>query len=144
MLFKLALVSWLDPSCENYQFWWQCSFARSAHARGMVSILHAQSYISKLRAMHRWLRQSAKPSSRELSQHFQTAGSPRIPGRWILDRNAKRLDRAIDRGESTRSIERRGLLDPLRLHSLYRGIITAQHLPNRRYSYRRQTTFATS
>ena len=121
----------LDLSRSEYRFQWQCYFARSACSRrSMVNAFRARSYISRLRAMCRWLHQGAKPSRRECLKHFTGIGDSQIPGRWILERSKRRLDCAIDRGESHEAIRRRGLFDVLRLHQVYR------RSPNGSYSGR--------
>jgi hypothetical protein len=115
-------MRWLDLTFEQYRYRWQCHFGRNSRApANMVRALGGQAYISKIRAMRRWLQQGAKSSPRECLQHFKGTRSSSVPERWLLDRSSKRLKRAIDRKECQKQIARRGLFDPLRLHQAHRG-----------------------
>lgn len=131
-------MSWLDLNLEEYRFRWQCHFGhKSRTPANMVRALGGQSYISKVRAMRRWVQQGAKPSQRECLQYFRGAGSGFFPGRWLIGRNSHKLLRAIDREEPRTQIVRRGLFDPLRLHQAYRGYLKENARVNRLEKLRR-------
>jgi hypothetical protein len=129
------LMTWGDPSYDQYRHDRLSEFGLSARARGMKSAVAAQLYISQQRAMYRRLRSNPEVTWRDWKRIFRRPGWRDMPGRWIINRCKQRLDRALRQGADQRSLERRGLFEPLKGHQEYRGMAKLrQHVrqPNRR------------
>jgi hypothetical protein len=103
-----------DLDCRFYQFTWQSWFSKVGKQRGHAAAISARQSISVWRAMRRCAVFGGKPSRRDYP-HF--GGDPH---RFLLDRNAKKVKRAVRLGMSTKILERRGLFDALRYHQEFR------------------------
>jgi hypothetical protein len=129
-------MGWTNLSDEKYRFRWQCWFSSGARANGMKTALAARLHVSQLRHMHRCLRGEREVTRHDLKRVFARAGSRNIPGRWIIDRCKDRLLRALNRGDSKATLERRGNFDPLRGHSQFRGSVRARRNGSKRRAQR--------
>lgn len=114
-------MSWRDPNDFQYRIDWQSALAKGGRAQGMKRAFMAQQYISQLRAMHRLLLRKSDVTRQDWKRIFDRPGFRNQPARWITDRGHARLRRAIDRGESQKSLERKRYYDPLKDHQLFRG-----------------------
>jgi len=106
---KNRLSYFHDPRCSEYEFRWQAKFSAQRKALGPYATADAQRYISKLRFMRRTLNAGDKPSLLD----FRTFGRAR-PENFIQARLNKRFRRAIDKGETQRSLARRGFFGSLK------------------------------
>ena len=105
-----------DRLYYEYQSQWQCRFALKRKLLGPHGAQHARHFISMLRAMRRRLLAGGAPS---LGDFPKVGGS--YPRDFLYKRSFPRLRRALDRGESSRSLARRGFFGSLKdyytLHS---------------------------
>jgi hypothetical protein len=93
----------LDPTCPEYRFDWQCAFSKRRKLLGAHVIVHSQRFVSVVRVMHRQLAAGGKPSF----STFRTIQRSK-PEQFLEDRLNRRLVAAINRGESSRSLALRG------------------------------------
>src|SRR4051812_28208274 len=92
-----------DLNCRYYQFAWQSWFSKSGKPRGHAAVISTRQSISVWRAMRRCAAAGGNPSRFDYPQF---GGDPY---RFLLDRNAKRIRRAVRLGMQTEILERRGL-----------------------------------
>lgn len=102
-----------DPYSDRlhyeYQTRWQCRLALRRKRQGPQVAEHARRYISVLRAMRRRLLAGGAPSLGD----FPLVGRSH-PFEFLYRRSFPRLKRAIDRGETSRSLARRGFFGGLK------------------------------
>lgn len=103
-----------DLRPKEYQFQWQASFSRRRKRLGPHVARHAQTYISLLRAMRRRLAAGDKPSLSD----FRSSGRAHSED-FLHNRQFKRLRSACDRGETSRSLARRGFFGSLKEYYTY-------------------------
>ncbi|WP_332812479.1 hypothetical protein [Sphingomonas sp.] len=127
-------MTWRDDP-DQYRHDQLSEFGLSARARGMKSAIDAQMYISQQRAMHRRLRSNPEVTWLDWEKIFHRPGWRNVLGGWINNRCAQRLKRAIRQGVDQRSLQRRGLFEPLKGHQQFRG--TARFSQQLRKHYRR-------
>lgn len=90
---------------------WQTSYSLKMKPIGPYAIVAGQKYVSEVRAMCRILRAGGRPESckfRPLRCCY--------PGHFLQQRLNERLRRAIDRGETSQAIARRGVLGAVGRH----------------------------
>jgi hypothetical protein len=92
-----------DPSWPDYRTHWQSKFSLRRKKAGIYSAAHAQRYISIVRVMKRHARAGKKPSIDCCPSFTKT-----LSGFFLHRRETDRLKRAIERGESSRSLALRG------------------------------------
>jgi hypothetical protein len=105
------LSYFLDPDCPEYKYRWQVRFSLRRKRLGPCSALHAQRYVSKVRAMRRSLAAGGKPSLLDF-RSLKRAGVLPFKERRIN----QRFKRAVRRGETQRSLARRGFFGSLKQH----------------------------
>ena len=110
---RRTIKPYLDPAWYSYRSRWQSAFSQRAKT-GPAHANHARHYVSILRVMRRRLLAGGKPS---LLDFRPSRKAP--PEEFILKSSYAKLRRAIDRGEPTKVIRRRGLLDPMGRHRAY-------------------------
>ena len=103
-----------DLRFREYQLAWQAPFSRRRKRYGPRVAQHAQHYISVLRAMRRRLAAGGKPSLSD----FPSFGHARCEN-FLDKRKFKKLRPAVDRGETTRSLARRGFFGSLKDYYTY-------------------------
>ncbi len=99
----------MGPHSAEYQTHWQARFSLRRKRLGQYVIAHTQRHVSILRAIRRRLLAGKKSSLRDFRPVSKTH-----PGRFLNIRSFRNLRRAIDRGESSRSLARRGFFGSLK------------------------------
>jgi hypothetical protein len=99
---------WHNPDFEEYRFDRQIAFSRYRRWRGAAAAQHAQAWVSMVRAMRRKLLSGRKPSMSDYPNFGHS-----YPSDFSDKRSFRHMRRAIDRGESHRSLALRGFFGPL-------------------------------
>jgi hypothetical protein len=111
----VVVNSYADLGCLFYQFAWQSGFSRDGKKRGHAAAVSSRQSISIWRAMRRCAAAGGNPSP------FDYPNFGGNPHRFLLDRNARRIRRAVRLGMPREILERRGLFDALRHHQAFRA-----------------------
>jgi len=113
---RLGMGRYSDLSCDEYQLLWQCWFSRRAKRSGPAAAFAARKSITVWRVMRRCAAAGGDPSILDYSRF---GGRPFA---FLLRRNKEKIDRAIRRGETHKSMARRGAFDALRDHKEFRSL----------------------
>jgi hypothetical protein len=117
-----------DLNCEEYQFRWQTWFSMRGKSLGHAAALSSRKSISVWRAMRRRAIAGQAPSLLD----YPDFG--RKPYRFLFDRSAKIIKKAVRSGQTHEAMVRRGIFNALRHHQAFRQFCEKRTM--RRRSYR--------